>query len=115
ARHVVLQREWPGAAYDVTRTVRRHHEREQWGRDVVLGYHGLAWLAAGRDYDRQPNALTGSTIEIHAGVHYVTPIRSLLAIKGATVELPLEGLGIGEQLAWYKQRLDPQMRIGEPA
>ena len=41
------------------------------------------------------------TIEIHAGADYCHPLTEILTSVGINVELPLKGLGIGEQLAWY--------------
>lgn len=41
------------------------------------------------------------TIEIHAGADYCHPLTEILKAVGIGVELPLAGLGIGEQLAWY--------------
>ena len=41
------------------------------------------------------------TIEIHAGADYCHPLTEILKAVGIAVELPLAGLGIGEQLAWY--------------
>jgi len=43
------------------------------------------------------------TIEIHAGADYCHPLTEILRSVGIAVELPLAGLGIGEQLAWYCQ------------
>ena len=41
------------------------------------------------------------TIEIHAGADYCHPLTEIVRAVGIAVELPLAGLGIGEQLAWY--------------
>lgn len=41
------------------------------------------------------------TIEIHAGSDYCNPLATILRSVGINVELPCEGLGIGEQLAFY--------------
>lgn len=45
--------------------------------------------------------LSGRLVEIHAGAEYVAPVRAALESRGATVELPLDGLRTGELLAWY--------------
>ena len=45
------------------------------------------------------------TIEIHAGADYCHPLTEILAAVGIKVELPLKGLGIGEQLAWYGKQV----------
>lgn len=41
------------------------------------------------------------TVEIHAGRDYAHPLAENLGNVGINVELPCEGLGIGEQLALY--------------
>lgn len=41
------------------------------------------------------------TIEIHAGADYCHPLAEILRSIGIQVELPCEGMGIGEQLAFY--------------
>ena len=43
--------------------------------------------------------------EIHAGAAYAGfGLSASLRRSGATAELPLAGLGLGERLHWYKQR-----------
>lgn len=51
--------------------------------------------------------------EIHAGEDYCDPFATLLEDQGARVHLPLKGLGIGQQLKWYKERLGGQVFIDE--
>lgn len=46
------------------------------------------------------------TIEIHAGADYCHPLTEILRAVGIKVDLPLKGLGIGEQLAWYCKHED---------
>jgi hypothetical protein len=46
----------------------------------------------------RPNEMT---VEIHAGKLYSRPLADILRSLGVNVELPCEGLGIGEQLALY--------------
>jgi hypothetical protein len=45
------------------------------------------------------------TIEIHAGADYCHPLTEILEAIGVKIELPLKGLGIGEQLAWYGKQV----------
>ena len=45
------------------------------------------------------------TVEIHAGADYCHPLTEILQAVGIKVELPLKGLGIGEQLAWYGKQV----------
>jgi hypothetical protein len=51
------------------------------------------------------------TVEIHAGSDYCHPLAEILKAVGIVVELPLAGLGIGEQLAWYCQAKPVEKRI----
>lgn len=47
----------------------------------------------------------GCVVEVHAGAAYVEALRSALCRRfGATIETPLAGVGIGNQLAWYSRR-----------
>lgn len=61
-------------------------------------YVGQQWLALGFD--------GGVTVELHAGLPYRYHLR--LAVGSITSHVkytvPLLSLGIGQQLAWYKQR-----------
>lgn len=41
-------------------------------------------------------------IEVHAGEDYADPLVTVLCNFGFRAEWPVRGLGIGEQLAWYK-------------
>lgn len=44
-------------------------------------------------------------LEIHAGSRYTpTELLEELALAGLEVQLPLRGMGIGDQLAWYTRR-----------
>ena len=49
--------------------------------------------------------LADKRLEIHAGDEYVLAIGPALRNRGAQLTRPLEGLRIGEQLAWYGARL----------
>jgi hypothetical protein len=46
---------------------------------------------------------TKTTLVIHAGKDYYVEL--LPYLEDMTVEIPTEGLGIGEKQAWYKGRL----------
>lgn len=43
-------------------------------------------------------------VELHAGKEYCEPADEHLRTAGFTVERPLMGMGIGEQLGWYKRQ-----------
>ena len=50
-------------------------------------------------------SLQGKTIEIHAGIEYRDfGLAEGLRLRGAHVVVPLEGMTLGEQLAWYADR-----------
>ncbi len=66
--------------------------------------HELAERVAA-DLERALGTLAGRRIEIHAGDEYVLAIGPPLRGRGARLTRPLEGLRIGEQLAWYGERL----------
>ncbi len=79
--------------YDETLTTKGSGERRAWA-DRVLAQLRDALGDIGR-YD----------FEIHAGVAYTDHgLRSGLVSAGAAVGLPVEGLGLGRQLALYKHR-----------
>jgi len=42
-------------------------------------------------------------VEIHAGSDYGSMIQNIIGEYGATVTMPLAGLGIGQRLAWYNK------------
>jgi hypothetical protein len=46
------------------------------------------------------------TLIIHAGKDYYGELLPLLEEVDATVQVPTEGLRIGEKMAWYNQRLE---------
>lgn len=71
-----------------------------WAARVRIGL--IAWLGAPE--------LAAATLEVHAGVAYVDGVERVarwLGTFGAgapVVDVPLRGLGIGKQLAWYGAR-----------
>ena len=69
--------------------------RRRWGEQVA------------RQLRSHVGELQGLTIEIHAGDEYVTAIRQHLLRSGATMVRPLEGMRLGEQLAWYGGEAHP--------
>jgi hypothetical protein len=79
--------------------------------DVYLGEQSPAYRKAWGEFvtaqleQRQP-VLRGCTIEVHAGIAYVEPLRAPLGAQGATLITPLAQLRQGEQLAWCQARLD---------
>jgi hypothetical protein len=85
----------------------------------------FTWLAAAID---EPDELYDLRLEVHAGAYYVQAVQAaaswyrsfpqLWPDRSRRLELqvdaPLAGLGIGEQLRWYGERLDPQLSLESP-
>jgi hypothetical protein len=80
------------APYDHTLAGASRSEQRRWAAEVV---------AALRD---ELGPLGGMTFEIHAGSAYTDHgLIDGLEAFGAEIELPVRGLSLGEQLAWYRQ------------
>lgn len=79
------------APYDVTLAVLSASERYQWSLGVL------------KALDRAMELKSGDVVEVHAGLLYRDSglVDGLLA-RGVTVDIPAQGLGIGEQLRFYK-------------
>ena len=45
------------------------------------------------------------TLVVHAGKDYYEELLPLIEDRDVSVEIPTEGLGIGEKKSWYKERL----------
>jgi hypothetical protein len=92
ALHGLVAPEESVAPYDQTLSGASRRERRRWSAQVV---------AALRE---ELGQLHGITFEIHAGSAYTDHgLIDGLEAFGAEVELPVRGLGLGEQLAWYRQ------------
>lgn len=76
--------------YDQTLKDASRTERRRWSHQVL------------QDLEYQIGSLAGHTFEIHAGRDYVAwGLESGLRERGAVVELPVEGLTLGQQLSHY--------------
>lgn len=64
-------------------------ERHRWG---LVAATGLTSRMAGLGYQ----------VLVLAGADYADPICSVLRERGVVCKRPLEGLGIGQRLAWFK-------------
>jgi hypothetical protein len=53
----------------------------------------------------------GAEIDIYAGNRYRDHLVSMLINAGYRVTVPLEGLGIGQQLAWFDSKNSTQLRL----
>lgn len=47
-----------------------------------------------------------TTLVFHAGSDYYDELLPLLGETSVTVEIPTEGLGLGEKMAWYNDRIE---------
>lgn len=80
--------------YDRRLSDLRVAEREAWAERVVSGLRGFGYAPWHR-----------LVVELHAGSDYRERVVSMLRRHGAEVLEPLAGLGIGQQLGWYRRRL----------
>ncbi len=126
AQHFVLHPDELVAPYDQAVAGMRKVDREHWASLVELGLRcGCNYRTEGRlDWPARPapDLLLGEWIEegraagiarrvdlwFHAGAAYVEPVRHHLATRMPDLpydlHAPLAGLGIGQQLAWYRRR-----------
>ena len=77
--------------YNLALTDLAADDRRRWGEGVV------AELAARL-------TLGGAVFEVHAGNPYRVAIEEPLRRSGGRMSVPLAGLGLGQQLAWYARR-----------
>lgn len=95
ALHGILDPEDVIEPYDVRITDLERPVRDQLADGIVA------------DLDDRFGPLNGALFEVHAGEEYVRVLTQGLRPRGARLVNPLRGLRIGEQLAWYAQRLSP--------
>ena len=93
ARHGLVRPDEVLEPYDVRLSSLPAAGRRAWGDRVFAQLQAAA------------APLPGRVFEFHAGSHYVEAVRPHLERLGAVVAWPLKGLGLGEQLHWYKQFL----------
>lgn len=55
-------------------------------------------------YDHGARDLRTVAVEIHAGKAYLNPLADILKTLGVTVYVPVYGMGIGQQLAYYSEK-----------
>lgn len=78
--------------------------------NVMTGAECKAW--AERTFQQILKALpNGASLDIYAGKKYRQHLLPLLESAGYRVNVPLEGLGIGRQLAWLDARLNSQLSL----
>jgi len=83
----------PIEPYDETLSGARVARKREWSEEVVdqLGKQGLLFEDV--------------TLVVHAGKDYYGELLPLIEDSGVAIEIPTEGLAIGETQAWYKERL----------
>lgn len=90
AKHGLLEPTALVDPYDGTLKTKGRLERRRWSESVL------------EQIDTALGDVAGSTFEIHAGAEYRDHgLTAGLRARGALVEVPAEGLRIGEQLAFY--------------
>jgi len=92
AKHGLVEPETVLEPYDEVLSRKSRSQREAWANDVLQQL--LTVLTGYED----------CTVFFHAGTKYREVLLASLSERGYHCEVPLEGLGIGEQLAWYKSR-----------
>ena len=83
----------PIEPYDETLNNAGVEERREWSRAVVGQLRKRDLLAE------------GNTLVIHAGKAYYEELLPLLHDEPVDVEIPTEGLRMGETLSWYNERI----------
>lgn len=81
------------APYDETLSGARVGRKREWANRVA------------EEMDQEGLLSGGSTLVFHAGNDYYEKLLPLIEDRDVTIEIPTEGLGIGEKQAWYKNRL----------
>lgn len=84
----------PVRPYDRTPNAMTPVERASWHAEIA--YQVVDWIE--RLGYRSVSSLT---VELHAGRSYCEPLQQLLETLGCNVVRPVEGLGIGQQKAYY--------------
>jgi hypothetical protein len=79
--------------YDRTLNNASVEERQKWSQNVLEQLRERDLLAE------------GSTLVIHAGKSYYEELLPLLDDESVDVEIPTEGLRMGETLSWYNERI----------
>lgn len=77
--------------YDVTLKDMSAFERKQWARQVFA--------------ELKPILHISDTVVMLAGSIYRKDLVKMIEVFGCRVEIPLEGLRIGEQVSWLKKQL----------
>lgn len=93
-----------GRVYDTTFDDLNRAERAEWHTSVAHKVVEQLFEPFEVGTSRQPLNPNQLTVEIHAGRSYCQPLAEILKLTGINVQLPCEGLGIGQQLQLYSRR-----------
>ena len=94
AKHGLLDPQGDAIApYDETLTGARVAEKREWTERVI------------EQLDEEGLLTEGVTLVLHAGRDYYEELLPLIENTGVAIEIPTEGLAIGEKKAWYKERI----------
>ena len=89
--------------YDLSFDEMNKEDRVVWHSSVCHRLAEELWEPFHQKIVDGPIAPSDVVFEFHAGSDYCQPLAQMLELLGFGVELPLAGLGIGEQLAWYQK------------
>ena len=94
AKHGLLDPDGdPIDPYNETLTGARKATKQEWSEKVAEQLDGEQLLSE------------ETTLILHAGKDYYEELLPLIEDTGVSVEIPTEGLYIGEKKAWYKERI----------
>lgn len=83
----------PIGPYDETLSGARVAKKRRWADQVA------------NELDERGLLSENVTLVFHAGRDYYDELLPLIEDSGVTIEVPTEGLAIGEKQAWYKERI----------
>jgi hypothetical protein len=83
----------PIEPYDETLSGARVAEKQEWSKRVA------------KQLNKEELLSEDVTLVLHAGKDYYEELLPLIEEASVTVEIPTEGLAIGERMAWYNHRL----------
>lgn len=83
----------PIEPYDETLTGARVARKREWAKRVTEQLDEAGLLSE------------DTTLVIHAGQDYYEELLPLIEEMGVSIEIPTEGLRLGEKQSWYKERL----------
>lgn len=94
AKHGLLDPDGdPIESYDETLSGARVAKRREWAETLA------------NQMEQEGLLSDNTTLVLHAGKDYYEELLPLIEDTGVSVEIPTEGLGLGETQAWYKERL----------